>query len=726
MNIFEKLDDLLESIKLNESKIKKKKDIIYDDIPISKEMETSEQAKDFVREYFKKIIEGDTKDKDGAGSTPTDIPATPPPPPVSTPIDDGGDESKNWETESLVWDDDDETLKSLKMEFDYDDDDDDVDSKISDEERYDDFMDKPSKKKGGGGGRGEGGRGEDGDDNDDTYEGDSTTGDDGGERSDDYTDDETGGGGESSSDKTDGDSSDDTGGDKSSSRKSTDDTESSSGKDDDSGERSDDYTDDETEGSGESSSDKTGGSSGDDTDGDGSSSGEFTDGRDDTETRGTDDTESSSDKSSDDGMKIDGTETDGTESSSGKDDDGMKIDGTDGTSMESMSDDELKSAIKDCIDELKERHESEKSSLNELTDMLNDDSTTTENIDDKKKEIDEKDELSKSRMDKLNSLVGRLEDSISKEDMEKEIEASKLSDEEIDELKKATIDTASTDTLPKGEELDTIKKDAMNELDKKCNGDSKLSDSILYHSLKATKIDDADWKIIMEKILKNKSKNSENGDAKSKKIRLGDKNHIWRGDVRYGYKKVRGGNSEVQSIYCFIDYSGSVSSQPGLIMSFIGKVIEICEKLNYTDLKLYTFGDILSTPMVINKKMLNEYGEEKVLTKSIEFFNLRENYVGGSIENFSVVAYEINKIKKEDKNAIIFIFGDGMWTFYGNTEPPTRLKEICPRWINDIVPFIFFIKTEKWYKELLGKEISLLKDIVGISDIIVTQAAKME
>ena len=690
MNIFEKLDDLFESIKLNESKIKKEKDkkIIYDDIPISKEMETSEQAKDFVREYFKKIIEGNSDDKDGAGSPPTDMPASPPPPPLSTNRDDDdGEDSKNWETESLVWDDDDETLKSLKMEFD---DDDDMGTETSDDdEKYDDFMDKSSKKKGGGKGSGKDGRGDTGDDDNDTYEGDSTTGDDGGERDDDYTDDETGDGKKSSSDKTGDFGSDDTDGDGSSSGESTGDTESSSSKGSDDGMKTD----------------------GTETDG--------------TETDGTKtgDTESSSSKGSDDGMKIDGTETSGTKSSG---DDDIKIDGTDGASMGSMSDDELKSTIKDCIDELKERHASEKSSLNELTDMLNDNSTTTENIDDKKKEIDEKDELSKSRMDKLNSLVGRLEDSISKEDMEKEIEASKLSDEEKDELKKATISTASTDTLPKGEELDTIKKDAMKELDKKCNGDSKLSDSILYHSLKATKIDDADWKIIMEKILKNKSKNSENGDAKSKKIRLGDKNHIWRGDVRYGYKKVRGGNSEVQSIYCFIDYSGSVSSQPGLIMSFIGKVIEICGKLNYTDLKLYTFGDILSTPMVINKKMLDKDGEEKVLTKSIEFFNLRENYVGGMIENFSAVAYEINKIKKEDKNAIIFIFGDGMWTFYGNTEPPTRLKEICPRWINDIIPFIFFIETEKWYKELLGKEISLLKDIVGISDIIVTQAAKME
>ena len=53
-----------------------------------------------------------------------------------------------------------------------------------------------------------------------------------------------------------------------------------------------------------------------------------------------------------------------------------------------------------------------------------------------------------------------------------------------------------------------------------------------------------------EKVLKKKSKHiSKDDKSKSRKVILGDKNHIWR-DVRYGYKTVKGG-SDKQSIYCF-------------------------------------------------------------------------------------------------------------------------------------------------------------------------------
>mgnify|MGYP003301577979 CR=1 FL=1 len=50
---------------------------------------------------------------------------------------------------------------------------------------------------------------------------------------------------------------------------------------------------------------------------------------------------------------------------------------------------------------------------------------------------------------------------------------------------------------------------------------------------------------------------------------------------------------------------------------------------------------------------------------------------------------------------IIFIFGDGIWTFYGNWHPPVRLKEICPEHREDIFAFIFYQEDTRreypWY-----------------------------
>ncbi len=382
---------------------------------------------------------------------------------------------------------------------------------------------------------------------------------------------------------------------------------------------------------------------------------------------------------------------------------------------------DLESAIKDAIEELSERTESEKEDLRELIDMLKDDELTPEEIEEKERDMTDDKIRSREKVDKLKSLVGRIEKTPSREEIESEIEASGLSSDEIEELKKETVKDALSATPPTDAELDRLKREAMVEMEKKCKGHSTIKTSILFHSLKTAKIEDEDWKKIVERILKDKSINKGEFKEKTKHIKLGDKNHLWRHDVRYTktYKKA---GKDTQSIYCFIDYSGSVSSRPGLIFAFLGKILNVCEMLEYTDISVYTFGNSLSLPRVINNKMLNEDGYEKVLANTMEYFDLPENYVGGSIENFSAVGLEINKIKTKDNNAVIFIFGDGYWTFYGNSNPPTKLNEICPQWIQDIVAFVFFDTIDME----LGKEISLLKDVVGIKDVILTKASPME
>ena len=125
--------------------------------------------------------------------------------------------------------------------------------------------------------------------------------------------------------------------------------------------------------------------------------------------------------------------------------------------------------------------------------------------------------------------------------------------------------------------------------------------------------------------------------------------------------------------------------------------------------------------------MLQEDGYEKTLANTLEYFKSQSGYIGGSIENFSEVGLEINRIKSKDKNAKIFIFGDGYWTFYkGQTDPPKKLLEICPHWIKDIIAFIFFENEEEIKINKLGKEISVLKDVVEIPHVVVTKVNRMK
>ena len=604
MNIFEQLDILLKSAnKLNES-------VAYDDLPIEPSMATAEQAREYIRNYFKNILKGsDEEGDDEKHPTPPigTAPVTPPPPPFSKEkkkmSSEGGDAEKSWSDKDLEWEEDD-FLKRLEIEA---------------EELE---------------------KGEDGEE---------------GERYDDFTD------------------------------KSPKGSSFGDGDDDDEG-----NTTEETEESGESGSKKMTSS-------------------DETEKEFDDEFGGSSEKG---------------EGYDKKDEIDDEFGGSSEKGEGSSSDNELKKTIEDALKELSERNESEKEDLKELLDMLKDEETDVKDIEEKEREFNEEKESGKEKFNKLKSLVGRIEKTPTKEEIEKEIEASKLSKEEIEELKKTTYEAPEDIPLPTDEELEDLRKEAMKELERKCEGHSKLSTSILYHSLKTPKIDRGDWNKIIEKVLKKKSKHATSiaNKSKSRKVIIGDKKHIWR-DVRYGYKTVKGG-SDKQSIYCFIDYSGSVKSRPGLIISFLGKVLELTEKLKYTDLQLYTFADKLSVPRIISEDMLKKNGYETVLGETITFFDLPKNDVGGSIEDFSLVGHEINKIKRNDKDAVIFIFGDGVWTFYGNWNPPTKLNETCPRWIKDIIAFVFYKKESEL--EELGKEISLLKDVVGIQDVIVTKASDMK
>ena len=115
MNIFEQLDILLKSTnELNDS-------VTYEDLPIEPSMETAEQAREYIRDYFKSVLEDSDDSEPGGdfGAPPDTMPVTPPPPPfskekkkMSSP---GGDDEKNWSDKDLEWEDDD-FLKRLEIE----------------------------------------------------------------------------------------------------------------------------------------------------------------------------------------------------------------------------------------------------------------------------------------------------------------------------------------------------------------------------------------------------------------------------------------------------------------------------------------------------------------------------------------------------------------------------------------------------------------------------------
>jgi len=315
MNIFEELDVLLNSIQES-----KETEVSYSDVPISKDMETAEQAVTYVRKYvMSQLLDngGSDDDSDEDSEDPRILPPEPPLPPIirrRLPIfDDSKDARKDWESEEIEWGED-EFIKRLELEaeaLDEIEDDGDSDYKTGDD--YDDFLDKSKKSVSSASEGGEGSGDGDGDDE-------------------------------------------------------------SSDIDDDS----------------------------------------------------TDDGESK--KSSRKKMKKEDTET---EWGSGEDD-------VDSEKKKS----ELERSIGDALEKLKERTDIEKEDLKDLIEALKDDNSTVDDIERKEEEIIGDKSRKKEKFDKLKSLAGRLETAPSKEEIEKEIEAAKLSPEEIKRMKESTVEGA--------------------------------------------------------------------------------------------------------------------------------------------------------------------------------------------------------------------------------------------------------------------------------------------
>lgn len=536
MNIFEELDNL---VKIANGKIinESKSEIDFEDYPIDPNMESAEQARLYVRDYFAKLLE----DEGEGGTPPEDIPEPPkkisgpkpPPPPFKKKFkEEEGPESKDWEEDEVVWDSED-AMKEMEMEDDELAEEDEIEDKM--EKEYDDFTDKS------GDGSGEGG-------GDDTspYERES-----GGEYGEDDEDDDYG----------DGEGEEGTGSGEGGSV---------------SGEERTDVDSGEDSGKGSSTKPIEGGYGGDDLEG----------GYRESEKSGSDGDEK---EHGGKGVSGSGSGKGGSGAGSGKG-------GSDNSESDTGSG-ALKSSIDDAIERLKERADADKEKLKKLSDMAKE-GASSEDIEDMDNSIDEEKE---DKGAEAKDLVGRMETSLSKEDMEKEIGDAKISDEDKESLM-GDVDKASTaSTVINDDEMKKLKSEAVKELEKKCEGHSRLGNEILYHATANAKLTNEAWKEILKKILKDKSIHGGSGDSKIKKAAWGSKNHLWRGSI-LPTKVERRGGKDTQSIYCFVDYSGSVRSRSNLIISFLGRVMELCMNLKYTDMVVYTFADELSLPKILTKK----------------------------------------------------------------------------------------------------------------------------
>ena len=153
-------------------------------------------------------------------------------------------------------------------------------------------------------------------------------------------------------------------------------------------------------------------------------------------------------------------------------------------------------------------------------------------------------------------------------------------------------------------------------------------------------------------------------------IKFGYKNHLWRDAVLPTRGPSRG---TVQTIYCFVDFSGSVEQD--LVYTFLGRVIDLCEELNYTDIVIYGFAAYISLPKKINGRMLKKDGKDVVLAQTWDFISAQIPKPKRYTENFRDVANEIMEIRRRQRDAVYLIFGDALWQ--DPYDGPMCLKSIC-------------------------------------------------
>ena len=325
-------------------------------------------------------------------------------------------------------------------------------------------------------------------------------------------------------------------------------------------------------------------------------------------------------------------------------------------------------------------------------------------------------------MDKLKEggdgsgeLAGERIGEVSDKDLRGDMEKAGVSEKDIEEMTKATKDNKMGEMSE--EEARKLKKQVVDGLEKKCEGKggSALAKTVVKNALKS-KVNDDEWRSMLKLFLKSKSVN--NGDMSKTRngIKFGHKNHLWRDAILPTKGPSRG---TVQTIYCFVDFSGSVEQD--LVYTFLGRVIDLCEELSYTDIVVYGFGEKIVLPRKINGRMLKKDGKDVVLAQTWDYINSQRP--GPGTENFRDVANEIMEIRRRQRDAVYLIFGDALWM--DPYDGPACLKGICGERLLDRICVLTYYDSDSYWIETFKGCISMLKELVGLKNVITTKTSRI-
>ena len=293
-----------------------------------------------------------------------------------------------------------------------------------------------------------------------------------------------------------------------------------------------------------------------------------------------------------------------------------------------------------------------------------------------------------------------------KDDMKK----AGFDDKEIEEMTKKKNINSNDDYSE--EEIKELKKQVVDGLENACKkkGGSALASTIVKNSIKR-KLNNDEWKEMLKVFLKAKSVGVGSMSSSNKGIKWGHKNHLWRDAVLPTDGPSKG---TIQTIYCFVDFSGSVNQD--LVFTFLGKVIDMCVELKYTKVNVYGFGERLTEPRIIDKRALKD-GADVALSQTWDFIS--SQHPGPATENFAVVAEEINNIKRKEKKAVFLIFGDGYWQDYVVGPKSLKYEIMNDKYLDDICILAYYMNDRD---TMFAGVINELREIVGIKHIITTKA----
>ena len=343
-------------------------------------------------------------------------------------------------------------------------------------------------------------------------------------------------------------------------------------------------------------------------------------------------------------------------------------------------------------------------------------------LEDLKKSLDSKG--MKDFRDKMDEIKNATDNTVEDDSIAGQVNTP--SDENFkDEMKEAGFDDKTIDDMIQKknensegdyneEEMEELKKKVIDGLEHSCEkkGGSALASTVVKSSLKK-KLNNDEWKELLQMFLKAKSVNKGSLSKANRGIGWGHKNHLWRDAV---LPKSAPSKGTIQNIYCFVDFSGSVNKD--LVYTFLGKVIDLCLELKYTTMKVYGFAANLSVPKTLDSRALSK-GNDVALSQTWDFIN--EQKLNGYTENFYEVAEEINEIKRKEKDAVILIFGDAYWE--DPNVGPKCLKYNIDNvsYLDDICALTYYLSMNAMYAGC----INVLKDIVGLKHVITTKASSI-